>query len=204
MKARKQIIALAVCLLAGIFASTASAQGLKDLLGGKAGDAVKDFINDKLGVQADITGTWTFTGSACKFESENLLKQAGGAVMANKLTEELDGVLEKVGIKEGNMTYTFNADSTFTSKTRLGDKKGTYSMDQESKKLQLRYVGGLLKSSCTVSVSDSELQMLYDADKLKEIITIVGGKSNIQALELLAKLMEQYDGCMLGFKFKKE
>ena len=42
------------------------------------------------------------------------------------------------------------------------------------------------------------------ADKLKEIITIVGGKSNIQALELLAKLMEQYDGCMLGFKFKKE
>lgn len=204
MKARKQIIVLALYMLAGLFTSTASAQGLKDLLGGAAGDVVKDFISDKLGVQADITGTWTFTGSACKFESDNLLKQAGGAVMAQKLTDELDGVLEKVGIKEGNMTYTFNADSTFTSKTRLGDKKGTYSIDQENKKLQLKYIGGLLKSTCTISVSGSELQMLYDADKLKEIISIIGGKSNIQALELLAKLMEQYDGCMLGFTFKKE
>ena len=46
--------------------------------------------------------------------------------------------------------------------------------------------------------------MLYDADKLKELITNIAGKSNINALELLGSLMEQYDGCMLGFKFSRQ
>ena len=61
-----------------------------------------------------------------------------------------------------------------------------------------------MKSTCTVKTSADEIQMLYDADKLKELITNIAGKSNINALELLGSLMEQYDGCMLGFKFSRQ
>lgn len=124
--------------------------------------------------------------------------------MADKLSDELDKLLEKIGIDKGDFSYTFNSDSTFTSKSKLGNKKGSYSVNAEESTLTLKYIGGLMKSTCTVKTSADEIQMLYDADKLKELITNIAGKSNINALELLGSLMEQYDGCMLGFKFSRQ
>lgn len=183
---------------------TANAQGLKDLLGGKLGDAVGDIVGGLTKQGVDVTGTWVMSGSSCQFESDNLLKKAGGAVMADKLSDELDKLLEKIGIDKGDFSYTFNSDSTFTSKSKLGNKKGSYSVNAEESTLTLKYIGGLMKSTCTVKASADEIQMLYDADKLKELITNIAGKSNINALELLGSLMEQYDGCMLGFKFSRQ
>lgn len=194
---------LSVCF-AVIGVMTANAQGLKDLLGGKLGDAVGDIVGGLTKQGIDVTGTWVMSGSSCQFESDNLLKKAGGAVMADKLSDELDKLLEKIGIDKGDFSYTFNSDSTFTSKSKLGNKKGSYSVNAEESTLTLKYIGGLMKSTCTVKTSADEIQMLYDADKLKELITNIAGKSNINALELLGSLMEQYDGCMLGFKFSRQ
>ena len=75
----------------------------------------------------DMTGTWTYSGSAVEFESDNLLMKAGGAAAATMAENKLNEQLSKVGIKEGQMSFTFNADSTFTS--TVGKKKlnGTYS-----------------------------------------------------------------------------
>ncbi len=63
----------------------------------------------------DMTGTWTYSGSAVEFESDNLLMKAGGAAAATMAENKLNEQLTKVGIKEGQMSFTFNADSTFTS-----------------------------------------------------------------------------------------
>ena len=62
-----------------------------------------------------MTGTWTYSGSAVEFESDNLLMKAGGAAAATMAENKLNEQLSKVGIKEGQMSFTFNADSTFTS-----------------------------------------------------------------------------------------
>lgn len=203
MKHFTKFLVLSVCF-AVIGVMTANAQGLKDLLGGKLGDAVGDIVGGLTKQGIDVTGTWVMSGSSCQFESDNLLKKAGGAVMADKLSDELDKLLEKIGIDKGDFSYTFNSDSTFTSKSKLGNKKGSYSVNAEESTLTLKYIGGLMKSTCTVKTSADEIQMLYDADKLKELITNIAGKSNINALELLGSLMEQYDGCMLGFKFSRQ
>ena len=203
MKHFTKCVVLSVCF-AVMGVMTANAQGLKDLLGGKLGDAVGDIVGGLTKQGIDVTGTWVMSGSSCQFESDNLLKKAGGAVMADKLSDELDKLLEKIGIDKGDFSYTFNSDSTFTSKSKLGNKKGSYSVNAEESTLTLKYIGGLMKSTCTVKTSADEIQMLYDADKLKELITNIAGKSNINALELLGSLMEQYDGCMLGFKFSRQ
>lgn len=203
MKHFTKFLVLSVCF-AVMGVMTANAQGLKDLLGGKLGDAVGDIVGGLTKQGIDVTGTWVMSGSSCQFESDNLLKKAGGAVMADKLSGELDKLLEKIGIDKGDFSYTFNSDSTFTSKSKLGNKKGSYSVNAEESTLTLKYIGGLMKSTCTVKTSADEIQMLYDADKLKELITNIAGKSNINALELLGSLMEQYDGCMLGFKFSRQ
>ena len=203
MKHFTKFLVLSVCF-AVMGVMTANAQGLKDLLGGKLGDAVGDIVGGLTKQGIDVTGTWVMSGSSCQFESDNLLKKAGGAVMADKLSDELDKLLEKIGIDKGDFSYTFNSDSTFKSKSKLGNKKGSYSVNAEESTLTLKYIGGLMKSTCTVKTSADEIQMLYDADKLKELITNIAGKSNINALELLGSLMEQYDGCMLGFKFSRQ
>ena len=203
MKHFTKFLVLSVCF-AVMGVMTANAQGLKDLLGGKLGDTVGDIVGGLTKQGIDVTGTWVMSGSSCQFESDNLLKKAGGAVMADKLSDELDKLLEKIGIDKGDFSYTFNSDSTFTSKSKLGNKKGSYSVNAEESTLTLKYIGGLMKSTCTVKTSADEIQMLYDADKLKELITNIAGKSNINALELLGSLMEQYDGCMLGFKFSRQ
>lgn len=203
MKHFTKFLVLSVCF-AVMGVMTANAQGLKDLLGGKLGDAVGDIVGGLTKQGIDVTGTWVMSGSSCQFESDNLLKKAGGAVMADKLSDELDKLLEKIGIDKGDFSYTFNSDSTFASKSKLGNKKGSYSVNAEESTLTLKYIGGLMKSTCTVKTSADEIQMLYDADKLKELITNIAGKSNINALELLGSLMEQYDGCMLGFKFSRQ
>ena len=74
----------------------------------------------------DMTGTWSYTGSAIEFESDNLLMKAGGAVAATTAEAKLDEQLSKVGIKPGQMSFTFAADSTFNVKLGAKTLKGTY------------------------------------------------------------------------------
>ena len=50
-----------------------------------------------------MTGTWTYSGSAVEFESDNLLMKAGGAAAATMAENKLNEQLSKVGIKEGQM-----------------------------------------------------------------------------------------------------
>lgn len=105
--------------VAAVFMTTNSqAQSLKDLF--NKGN-IEKAVNAVTGKNtADMTGTWSFTGSAIEFESDNLLQKAGGAVAATAAEKKLDEQLAKVGIRAGQMTFTFNADSTFCAK--LGQK----------------------------------------------------------------------------------
>lgn len=109
------MLVLALCI-----AGTANgmAQDLKSILSGVA-NAV---ANKVTGESASLTGTWAYVGPDCKFESDNLLAKAGGEVAAKQVEDKMSGVLEKLGFKEGT-TYTFNADSTYTSV--VGGKQST-------------------------------------------------------------------------------
>ena len=65
--------------------------------------------------------------------------KAGGAAAATMAENKLDEQLSKVGIKAGQMNFTFNADSTFSAKLGTRDLKGTYSYDASSQQVKMKF-----------------------------------------------------------------
>ena len=177
------------------------AQSWKDLLNK---DNISKVVNAITGTPEtiDMTGTWNYKGSAVEFESENLLMKAGGAAAATMAENKLDEQLSKVGIKAGQMNFTFNADSTFTS--TVGKKKlnGTYSYNASTKQVDLKYLK-LLNLHAKVNCTSNSMDLLFNSDKLLKLMTFLGSKTNSTALKTVSSLAENYDGMMLGFGLKK-
>ena len=182
---------------AGTDIVSAGAAILENLLGG--------LLSNTLTEQSFI-GTWTYQEPQVRFESENLLTKAGGAVVAQSIEKNLDKYLSKVGISKGATTYTFNSDKTFTISTKGRTiSSGTYSYDRANKILNLNGTLGILNQKCTVGLDGSNLCLLYDADKLLSVFNGVGsllGKNS--SLGTVASVFgENYDGMKVGFSLSK-
>ena len=184
---KKNILFIAWVALFSLFASNSQAQSLKDLLNK---DNISKVVNAITGTPEtiDMTGTWTYSGSAVEFESDNLLMKAGGAAAAT--------------MAENKLNFTFNADSTFTS--TVGKKKlsGTYSYNASTKQVDLKYLK-LLNLHAKVNCTSNSMDLLFNSDKLLKLMTFLGSKTNSTALKTVSSLAENYDGMMLGFGLKK-
>ena len=182
-------------------ASNSQAQSLKDLFNK---DNISKVVNAVTGqTQAiDMTGTWSYEGSAVEFESENLLMQAGGVAAASVAENKLNEQLTKVGIKAGQMCFTFNADSTFTSKVGKRTMNGTYSYNAATKQVSLKYLK-LINLNAKVNCTTESMELLFNSDKLLKLLAFIGSKSNSTALKTVSSLADSYDGMMVGFELKK-
>lgn len=192
------IALLAICMLT---ATTGRAQSWKDLL---SKDNLSKVVNALTGTTEtiDLTGTWSYKSSAVEFETENLLMKAGGAAAASMAENKLNEQLGKIGIKDGQMDFTFNADSTFTSKVGKKTLKGTYSYDASTKQVDLKYFR-LVNVHAKVNCSSNSLELLFNSDKLLKLMSFIGSKSNSSALKTVSSLADNYDGMMLGFELTK-
>lgn len=183
-------------------ASNSQAQSLKDLFNK---DNISKVVNAVTGQTEAInmTGTWTYDGSAVEFESENLLMQAGGVAAASVAENKLDEQLGKVGIKAGQMNFTFNADSTFTSTVGKRTMNGTYSYNAATKQVSLKYLK-LINLTAKVNCTAESMDLLFKSDKLLKLLAFIGSKSNSTALKTVSSLADSYDGMMVGFELKKQ
>ena len=144
---------------------SAGAAILENLLGGLLSNTL---------TEQSFVGSWTYQEPQVRFESENLLTKAGGAVVAQSLEKNLDKYLSKVGISKGVTTYTFNDDKTFTITTKGRTiSSGTYSYDRTNKILNLNGTLGIMNQSCTVGIimirtyfQNSIPDELYEASQL--------------------------------------
>ena len=109
----KRLVFWQLFVAALLLTGNSHAQSIKDLFNKENIEKAVNAVTGKS--TADMTGTWSYTGSAIEFESDNLLQKAGGAVAATAAEKKLDEQLAKVGIKAGQMSFTFNADSTFSA-----------------------------------------------------------------------------------------
>lgn len=184
-----------------LISGSSRAQSLKDLF---SKDNVENIVSTITGKNtASMVGTWTFSGSAIEFESDNLLQAAGGKVAASAAESKLNEQLSKFGITEGKLAFTFNADSTFNAKLGTRNMGGTYSYNQETGKVNLKFaklVGINAKLNCT----STNMDLLFNSDKLLDLITFLSSKSNNTTLQAISSLADSYDGMMLGFALKKE
>ena len=197
---KRKLLSFAVLITLLLVPTVNRAQSIKDLFNK---DNISKVVNAVTGhtETVDMTGTWRYTGSAIEFESENL-KKAGGTVAASAAEQKLDEQLAKVGIKEGQLSFTFNADSTFVS--TLGKRKlnGTYSYDAGTQMLHLRYMK-LIPMNAKVNYTTQQMDLLFEADKLLKLITFLSSKSSSATLKAISSLADSYDGMMLGYELKR-
>lgn len=174
----------------------------------QGGDILSSVLGLLLGQSSTITrqdliGTWTYQGPDCRFESENLLKKAGGELAAQKVEARLAETFAKVGIKEGVSQYTFAEDGTY--KMAIGSRtlSGTYTFDASSRTLMLKGTFGLTSMTSTVCRSGSTISLLFDADKLLTLTSSLGSLTSNSTLQGLSSLIGSYDGMKVGFTLKK-
>lgn len=202
MKKFNRIFAMAALGVALLVPSLASAQTL-DLLKGALSGIVDGVISkSNLGVN-DICGEWTSQGSAVSFQSENLLKKAGGTAVAGAIESQINPYYEKLGLN--NAVLTINPDSTFTLKAKLFSLSGTVStLGDGAFNFNFKALGKIPLGSVKTFVQKSgkNLDVMFDAKKLKTLVSSLSKVLNIKILDTAASLLDSYDGLCIGFSMK--
>lgn len=191
--------------LSNILSSVGSALG-----SGDTASALGNIINSVTGTKitaANLQGTWGYTAPAVAFESENLLSKAGGAVAATTVENKLATYYQKVGIKAGSFSFTFNSDGTFTNTIGSRTLNGTYTFSSDTQQVLLSYelLSGVKYASFTSTLAgnSSSLSLLFSADKLLSVIKTLGSATSNSTLQTIGSLASSYDGMKLGFKLAK-
>jgi hypothetical protein len=176
--------------------SSSSSSLLGNLLSGILGSS------SKLS-QSDIVGTWSYTGSDCVFESENLLMKAGGEVAASKIESQMNSTLEKIGIKQGACSFTFNSDNTYSATIGGRSVSGNYTLDTTNKKITMTYLGGIGKMTPHITKSGKKISLLIESDKLLKLAKGISSLSSNSTMKAASSLLSSYDGMLVGLQLQK-
>lgn len=154
--------------------------------------------------QKDLTGTWNFRSTACVFETENLLKKAGGSIVATQVENKFDEYFRKVGIKNGTCNFTFNPDSTYSAKLGVAKLSGKFTMDEKTKLVTMNYLLGIAKMRATAVKSGNKMKLLFDADAFLKTMKTLSMFTKDNSIEILAAMADLYDGMLIGFELNRE
>lgn len=198
-------IILAVTVVAAMLATPIRAFDLSSILG-NAGNAVSGVVEGLL-TQTDITveqmaGTWTATGSAVCFQSENFLQKAGGSAAASTIESKLDPYYKQYGLTGSTLTVT--ADGDFTLKVKGISLKGNISKRSDGNfDFTFTPVGSFKLGSIKAYVEKpvNGLNVMFDASKLKTLLSTIAGLTGNSLAKTAGNVLDSYDGLCVGFAF---
>ena len=191
-----------ICIMALLCAVAvqADAQSLKDILTGVVGQVV----GDKATTETSIIGTWDYVGPDCQLKGDDLLKNIGGDAAGAEVEKKMEPIYAKAGLN--TIQYTFNEDKTCSYTIKGKTTKGTYEFDAEAKTITIKTGKLGVKVTANVVTLGSNMSFLFDADKILSVVkTITGATSSLNKTASAAnKLLEQFDGMMVGFELEKQ
>lgn len=199
---------LAACLLACISAVPAHAIDLKDLLGGKTGDAISNiiegvFTKSDLSVE-DLAGSWEATGAAVTFKSENFLQKAGGLAGAAAIESQLNPYYQKYGLT--GATLLIARDGTFTMKIKKMQLKGVVEKGKEEGTFDFKFQAfnriNIGTFTAYVEKSPKNLNVMFDATKMKSLVSTIATLTGQSLAKAAAGILDSYDGACMGFKMR--
>lgn len=206
MKIKKFLFLAAFLTIFGI--NSSKAQGLGDILGGGLGNTLGNIIEGVFSSSnitiADMEGEWTSTGPAVCFQGEGFLKKAGGIAAAAAVETKLAPYYEQYGLN--NATLTVNADGTFTLACKMIKLNGTITQaaGAEPGVFEFNFTAlGIKLATVTTYVEKTSRSMdvMFDATKLKKLLTAVSQFSGIKVVQALSSILDSYDGLCVGFHF---
>lgn len=195
MKRIKFFFAVVMLLIS---ASGVQAQSIGDLLSGLG----KTIVGDKATTASSLKGTWTYTGPACEFESDNLLSKAGGSAVSTKIENKISPVLKKYGVN--GIVYTFDGSGNYTTTIKKRTIKGTYTFDSKNKTITFKPNYGKAYTAY-VSILGSEMTLVFNVNKLMSALQTISNTAAKQnsTVATINTLMKSYNGMRLGFRLKK-
>ncbi len=201
---------VAVALIAGATAD-ANAQGLSDLLKGLGrndggisstiGNALQGIFTKTDLTLDDLVGEYESTGPAVAFKSENFLQKAGGIAGAAALETKLQPYYEQYGMI--GMPLKIDKDATITLMVKRIKLNGTVIRNDGDGTFTFNImVAGMKIGQFTAYVQKTgrDLDLMFDATKLKELISMVGKFSGSKLTASLSTLLDSYEGACMGFK----
>ena len=191
-----------VCIIALLCAVSVqgNAQSLKDILSGVA----KAVVGDKATTQASLIGIWDYVGPDCQLKGDDILKNIGGETAGEEVEKKMAPIYEKAGLN--TIQYTFNEDKTCSYTIKGKKVEGTYEFDAEAKTVTIKAGKLGIKTTAHIVTLGSNMSFVYDADKILSVVkTITGAASGLNAsASTVNKLLEQFNGMMVGFELKKQ
>ena len=191
-----------ICIMALLCAVAvqADAQSLKDILSG----AVKQVVGDKATTETSLIGTWAYVGPDCQLKGDDLLKNIGGDAAGVEVEKKMEPIYEKTGLN--TIQYTFNEDKTCSYTIKGKKVEGTYEFDPEAKTITIQAGRLKVKTIAHVVTLGSNMSFVFDANKIFSVVkTITGAASSLNAsASTISKLLEEFDGMMIGFELKKQ
>ena len=194
-----------VCCLCLFFTSVKaqlSLGGLGDILNSSTVNKVVSAIagTDASLTVADLAGTWKYSAPACKFESSDFLKSAGGEVVAASLKT-------KAGITPSRVSFAF-ADTTFVMKYGNAKLNGHIVKEEESGRFVVTFtaVGGyipIMVMDAVINKNGNTLEMLFDVDRFVKVLTTIASKSQSSTLKSVGGLLDEYEDVLMGFELVK-
>ena len=177
-----------------------NAQSWKDILSGVA----KAVVGDKATTQASLIGTWDYVGPDCQLKGDDILKNIGGETAGEEVEKKMAPIYEKAGLN--TIQYTFNEDKTCSYTIKGKKVEGTYEFDAEAKTVTIKAGKLGIKTTAHIVTLGSNMSFVYDADKILSVVkTITGAASGLNAsASTVNKLLEQFNGMMVGFELKKQ
>ena len=191
-----------ICIMALLCAVAvqADAQNLKDILSG----AVKQVVGDKATTETSLIGTWAYVGPDCQLKGDDLLKNIGGDAAGVEIEKKMESIYEKAGLN--TIQYTFNEDKTCSYTIKGKKVEGTYVFDPEAKTITIQAGRLKVKTIAHVVTLGSNMSFVFDANKIFSVVkTITGATSSLNAsASAINKLLDEFDGMMVGFELKKQ
>lgn len=182
--------------------TSAQKNGLGDILSGVAG--ALGLGNSKAGIE-QLAGTWSYTGPAVSFKSDNLLLKAGGAAAAATVEKKLEPYYKTAGLT--NLVITINNDSTFTFKGRRATLSGTIDRNDEAGTYQFHFKAfkkiNIGSMEAFVKLTGNNMELTFDVTRLMTLMQRISALSSSTTLKGASALLEQYDGMTAGFDLKR-
>ena len=168
-------------------------------IGGEAGSIISSKNNVS---KENIVGTWTYKQPSISFESNDLLKQAGGQLTSAAIEKKLAEQFTKVGITAGKFLVTFGNDNTFsTVKNGAVTTSGTYVLN--GSKITFSYLEGSAKITGYAQMKNGLLSISFDSSKVLDVMSKMSKYSANTTLSTISSLAGSFNGMKTGVALAK-
>ncbi len=150
----------------------------------------------------NLVGTWTYKQPSISFESNDLLKQAGGQLTSAAIEKKLAEQFTKVGITPGKFLITFGNDNTFsTIKNGAVTTSGTYVLN--GPKITFSYLEGSAKVTGYAQMKNGLLSISFDSSKVIDVMSKMSKYSANTTLSTISSLAGSFNGMKTGVALSK-